>query len=99
MSTHHPPSKTGRPGNQGGNRALSKRLREILRAAPEGMDELSLALATGASKWSVPDSLRSMPDAYIKRWAHAPAKRDKWAAIWCVAHVPENCPKPTEEKT
>ena len=97
MSTRHQPSKTGRPGNQGGNRSLSKRLREILRANPDGADVRTLVMATGASKWSVPDSLAIMPDAYIDRWYKDASTRGQWASVWCVVPVPENCPKPNTE--
>jgi hypothetical protein len=39
--------------------------------------------------------LRNMADAYIDRWT---LEDDKWVAVWDVAEVPEDCPKPEERK-
>ena len=70
---------------------LSKRIRDALGAAPDGMTamELSLALDIGASQIS--RSLALMPDTYIDRWVQT---RTKYAGVYCLAFVPEDCPYP-----
>jgi len=70
---------------------LSKRIRDALAAAPDGMtaSELSLALDIGASQIS--RSLALMPDVYIDRWEKS---RSKYAGVHCLAFVPEDCPHP-----
>ena len=70
---------------------LSKRIRDALAQAPDGMTamELSLALNIGASQIS--RSLALMPDVYIDRWVQT---RTKFAGVHCLAFVPEDCPHP-----
>ena len=70
---------------------LSKRIRDALAAAPDGMTamELSLALDIGASQIS--RSLALMPDTYIDRWVQT---RTKYAGVHCLAFVPDDCPHP-----
>ena len=70
---------------------LSKRIRDTLAQAPDGMTamELSFALDIGASQIS--RSLALMPDTYIDRWIKT---RTKFAGVHCLAFVPEDCPHP-----
>ena len=70
---------------------LSKRIRDALAQAPDGMTsmELSLALDIGASQIS--RSLALMPDTYIDRWEKS---RSKYAGVHCLAFVPDDCPYP-----
>ena len=70
---------------------LSKRIRDALAAAPDGMTamELSLALDIGASQIS--RSLALMPDVYIDRWVQT---RTKYAGVHCLAFIPDDCPHP-----
>ena len=70
---------------------MSKRIRDALAAAPDGMtaSELSFALGIGASQIS--RSLALMPDTYIDRWVQT---RTKYAGVHCLAFVPEDCPHP-----
>ena len=70
---------------------LSKRIRDALAQAPDGMTamELSLALDIGASQIS--RSLALMPDTYIDRW-HKTTR--KYAAVHCLAYIPDDCPYP-----
>ena len=70
---------------------LSKRIRDALDQAPDGMtaSELSFALDIGASQIS--RSLALMPDVYIDRWIKT---RTKFAGVHCLAFVPEDCPHP-----
>lgn len=70
---------------------LSKRIRDTLALAPDGMtaSELAIALDIGASQIS--RSLALMPDVYIDRWEKS---RNKYAGVHCLAFVPEDCPHP-----
>jgi len=70
---------------------LSKRIRDALAQAPDGMTamELSLALDIGASQIS--RSLALMPDVYIDRWVKTTGK---YTAVHCLAFVPDDCPHP-----
>jgi len=70
---------------------LSKRIRDALAQAPDGMTamELSLALDIGASQIS--RSLALMPDTYIDRWVQT---RTKYSGVHCLAFVPDDCPYP-----
>ena len=70
---------------------ISKRIRDALAQAPDGMTamELSLALDIGASQIS--RSLALMPDTYIDRWVKTTGK---YTAVHCLAFVPEDCPHP-----
>jgi len=70
---------------------LSKRIRDALAAAPDGMtaSELSFVLDIGASQIS--RSLALMPDVYIDRWVKT---RTKYAGVHCLAFVPDDCPYP-----
>ena len=70
---------------------LSKRIRDALAQAPDGMTamELSFALDIGASQIS--RSLALMPDVYIDRWVQT---RTKYAGVHCLAFVPDDCPYP-----
>ena len=74
---------------------LSKRIRDALGAAPDGMtaSELSLALNIGASQIS--RSLALMPDTYIDRWVRTATK---YAGVHCLAFVPDDCPHPTKQR-
>ena len=70
---------------------LSKRIRDALAQAPDGMTamELSFALDIGASQIS--RSLALMPDVYIDRWVNGATK---YSAVHCLAFVPDDCPYP-----
>ena len=74
---------------------LSKRIRDALAQAPDGMTamELSFALDIGASQIS--RSLALMPDVYIDRWVRT---RTKYAGVHCLAFVPDDCPYPTKQR-
>lgn len=71
---------------------ISKRIRDALAQAPDGMTamELSLALDIGASQIS--RSLALMPDTYIDRWVKTTGK---YTAVHCLAFVPDDCPYPS----
>lgn len=70
---------------------LSKRIRDALDQAPDGMTALELALALNIGPSQISRSLALMPDTYIDRWVQT---RTKYAAVHCLAFVPEDCPHP-----
>lgn len=70
---------------------ISKRIRDALAQAPDGMTALELGLALNLTPTSVSRALKLMPDTYIDRWARTGRR---YAAVHCLAFVPDNCPHP-----
>ena len=70
---------------------ISAKIRDALAQAPDGMTALELALALNLTPTAVSRSLALMPDVYIDRW-HKTTR--KYAAIHCLAFVPNDCPYP-----
>ncbi len=70
---------------------LSKRIRDALAAAPDGMTARGLAFTLTAEPSKISRSLALMPDTYIDRWERS---RSKYAAVYCLAFIPEDCPHP-----
>jgi len=70
---------------------ISKKIRDALDQAPDGMTALELALALNIGPSQISRSLALMPDTYIDRWVQS---RTKYAAVHCLAFVPEDCPHP-----
>lgn len=81
------------------------RIRELLRAHPDGMTHCQIAKAFGIRDMNQPRiALKGMPDAYIDRWVEAVRYGTAYGtkpgvagyeAVWCVVTPPENCPHPT----
>ena len=74
---------------------MSKQIRDALAQAPDGMTALELALALKLTPTGVSRSLALMPDVYIDRWVSGATK---YAAVHCLAFVPDDCPYPTKQK-
>ena len=76
------------------------RIREALRANPDGMTVSELRAALGLrgkdGESSVRMAMAAMPDAYIDRWREA-AYAD-WASVWCVVVPPADCPMPGSDE-
>ena len=72
------------------------RIRALLRQSPDGMTVAELSDITGTRKDTLQNVLITMQeqDAYIDRWTGP--HRGQWAAVWCVAVPPPNCPRPTD---
>jgi DNA-binding transcriptional regulator GbsR (MarR family) len=70
---------------------LSKRIRDALAAAPDGMTASELSFALDISASQISRSLALMPDVYIDRWEKS---RSKYAGVHCLAFVPDDCPHP-----
>jgi hypothetical protein len=71
------------------------RLREALRSLTDGATVQMLSEQTGIDRKQLNASLRTMPDAYIDRWAKGPRR---WAAVWRVVAVPAHCPEPDRQE-
>lgn len=72
------------------------RLREHMRKHPEGTTLSDLMDVVGAKhRSSLYNSLRSMPDSYVKDWTDDPQP----AALWAVTPAPpEDAPMPVAQK-
>ena len=71
-----------------------KRVREYLRANPEGATASQIGVALACDVTVVRNSLRSLPESYIDRWTQVPGKGRCYAAVWCVVVPPPDCPHP-----
>jgi hypothetical protein len=78
-----------------GSNVRINRVREILRATPDGMTIAQLAELAGTHTSHVHRMIHKFPDAYIDRWLK---KGQRCTAVWCVVVPPENCPRPTIRK-
>ena len=58
----------------------------------DGLTIKEIITAMDVDKRVITRSLKSMPDIYIDRWVGP--RRGQWCAVWCVATVPKDCPKP-----
>jgi hypothetical protein len=74
---------------------LSKRIREALRAEPDGLTSKDTAARIGSTADAVTIGCRLMPDTYIDRWVFLEGSRGQPCAVWCVVVPPPDCPKPT----
>lgn len=79
-------------------RNWQNRVRDLLRAAPDGMTIKQLVATLAApDRYSMRDILLRMPDTYIDRWVKEPGTRGRYAAVWCVVVPPPNCPPPEKQ--
>lgn len=77
-------------------RLLSREIRAHLlhKDNEDGRTASEIARVTRSRGTAVTESLTAMVDAYIDRWQW---ERNRWTAVWTVAVIPENCPKPERE--
>ena len=71
-----------------------QKIRELL-AGSDGLTIKQMQIALQIEIRTLNKSINSMGDAYIDRWTGP--YRGQWAAVWCVAEVPQHCPKPDEK--
>jgi hypothetical protein len=71
--------------------AHHQKIRDML-TDTDGFTAKEIMVALGVDKRVLARSLRSMPDVYIDRWIGP--KRGQWCAVWCVATIPKDCPRP-----
>ena len=70
---------------------LSKRIRDALAQAPDGLTPREIAVMLNVEVSQINRSLALMPDVYIDRWVRGTTK---YAAVHCLAFVPDDCPHP-----
>ena len=75
-------------------RSHAPRIRELLRQSPDGFTAAELHEIIGLHVETINRTLGSMPDVYKDRWTGP--FRGQWAAVWCAAHVPADCPRPDQ---
>jgi hypothetical protein len=78
-------------------RAKQTAVRDALRAAPDGLTAVEVAAAVGHDASHINSTLKRMDDTYIDRWKPSRGSLG-YAAVWCVADVPEDCPRPLTQK-
>ena len=64
----------------------------VLYAADDGLTVTQIAKELDRSTQYVRHSLKTKRDTYIDRWQRAGMQ---YEAVWCIADVPADCPKPT----
>ena len=77
----------GRDGCALTHEAIAK----VLYAADDGLTVTQIAKELDRSTKYVRHSLKTMRDTYIDRWRYTGSQPE---AVWCIADVPEDCPKP-----
>ena len=70
---------------------LSKRIRDALAQAPDGLTPREIALLLNVEVPQINRSLTLMPDVYIDRWT---AHKSKYTSVHCLAFIPDDCPHP-----
>ena len=68
-------------------------IRALLREHPDGLSVRGICIKTNIDERVTRACLKKMADAYIDRWALGRQQRPP-EAIWCVVHVPQDCPRP-----
>ena len=68
-------------------------IRSVLKNNPDGLTAKQIYSITNINKESIRVALKNMPDVYVDRWLGA-RQGVREEAVWCVAEVPEDCPKP-----
>jgi hypothetical protein len=71
--------------------AHHQKIRALLKNT-DGYTVKEMMFALNVDRRVLTRSLKTMPDVYIDRWRDP--VRGQYAAVWCVAAIPFNCPKP-----
>lgn len=69
------------------------KIRQCLRDHPDGRTAAQIAECAGIVASSLSKSFDTCFGVYIDRW-EGPF-RGQWRAVYCLADVPENCPRPS----
>ncbi len=73
-------------------RSHHDKIRKCLQDHPDGRTVAELVECTSISADVLRQTLETCFGVYVDRWEGP--RRGQWAAVWCVASVPENCPRP-----
>ena len=71
-----------------------KRIRELLRANPDGLSQKEISKILGISIAKVCRSLPSIPDVYVDRWQQLIG--GQFQKIFVAQQIPEDCPHPID---
>lgn len=71
-------------------------IRALLKKHPDGLMVSEIAKELNLQHRATTVALKSMLDTYIDRWVKL--RGCPLAAVWCVIEVPEDCPRPEENK-
>ena len=71
-------------------------IRALLKQHPDGLMVSEIAKQLNLQHRATAYALKAMLDTYIDRWVKL--KSSPLAAVWCVIEVPEDCPRPEENK-
>jgi chromosome segregation and condensation protein ScpB len=72
-------------------------IERLLRAHPDGLTTRQMAEALGITKEQARSAMKGMPHVYIDRWIALRTGAGgciHWAAIYMLADLPEDMPKP-----
>ena len=71
-------------------------IRALLKQHEDGLTANEISELLKLNRDSVKNALNTMPDVYIDRWLEA-RQGLREQSVWCVANIPENCPKPNRK--
>ena len=74
------------------SKSFHPNIRALLKKYDDGLTIKEIANHLGKTDVVIMRSLESMPDVYLDRYLDP--VRGQYPAVWCVAHIPENCPHP-----
>jgi hypothetical protein len=71
-------------------------IERLLNAHPDGLTTRQMSEALGITKEQARSAMKGMPHVYIDRWVAVPAagRMIQWAAVYMLADLPEDMPKP-----
>lgn len=72
---------------------VRREVRAVLQANPDGMIMSEIAPLIDRPYASIYHALHEMVGSYIDRW-YQPGPGRAYKAVWCVADIPEDCPRP-----
>lgn len=76
-------------------KSMAPRIRALLRHRPDGATAVEVADALSIRlKGSAHRSMMSMPDVYVDRWLKEKSTRGQYAAVFMLADVPADTPRP-----
>jgi hypothetical protein len=75
------------------------RVRQALKAHPDGLTADELRGVVGATKQNVLSMVKAMPDVYIDHWRPNKKKSPPFLAVYALADIPEDAPMPDVVRT
>jgi hypothetical protein len=69
-------------------------IRDLLKKHHYGLTRQELSDFLGFHVANVSKAIKGMPDVYVDRWTMG--ERKSYKKVYCVVHVPEDCPHPRD---